>query len=216
MKQMMYNDFGDSMEIRYLILDDSITFEDVSPYISQLPSIRQEKIARYRFDCDKLTSAVAGFLIRHMIGERSLVYGEHHKPYVKDSNDLFFSVSHSDRCVAIAVDEKEIGVDVEKIRTKDIEKLSQRFFSKGEQAYIDSSEDMPSCFTEIWTRKEAYLKCKGVGITEDLSSFDTTSSELCRFIRSVSLDGYWLSVCSENQLDLSNIILSEIGFHEIL
>ena len=213
---MLYNDFGDMMIIRYIILNDSIVWEDISAYLPLLPAERCGKIARYRFEKDKLTSAVAGLMIRHMTGERELVYGEYKKPYVKDCDDLFFSVSHSGRCVAIAVDETEVGLDVEQIRTKDIEKFSRRFFSSGEQAYMDSSMDKPSAFTEIWTRKEAYLKCKGTGIAEDLTAFDTVSDELSECLHTVSLGDYILSVCSKKPLYLSDIQISKLELKEVL
>lgn len=204
------------MIVKYIILYNNITFEDVKPYLPLLPKERQEKVARYRFEKDKLTSTVAGLLIRHMIGERELVYGEYHKPYIKDCDDHFFSLSHSERCVAIAIDDTEIGVDVEKIRTKDIEKLAERFFSFGEIAYIAQSSDKPIAFTEVWTRKEAYLKCKGTGIAEDLSAFDTTSPQMSGYIHTVPLDDYILSVCSKEKLDTANIYISSIELKEIL
>ena len=204
------------MNIKYIILDNSITFEDVTPHISVLPKERQEKITRYRFEKDKLTSAVAGLLIRHKIGERELVYGEHNKPYINGCDDLFFSVSHSDRCVAIAVDEREVGVDVEKIRTKDIDKLAERFFSQGEREYIAASSDRSIAFTEVWTRKEAYLKCKGTGIAEDLSAFDTISPEMSEYIHTVPLKDYILSVCSKEVLDTSEIYISSIELSDDL
>lgn len=199
-----------------MLLDDNITFDDVKPYLPLLPYERQEKVARYRFDDDKLTSAVAGLLIRHMIGQRELVYGEYNKPYVKGRSDLWFSVSHSDRCVAIAVDRREVGLDVEILRTKDIEKLCDRFFSAGEREYVLNSKDKPSAFTEIWTRKEAYLKRTGAGITEDITAFDTTSKELAGYIRTIPLDGYFLSVCSADPVDITNIHISNLELKDIL
>ena len=203
------------MEIKYVFLDDDITMEDIKPYLSLLPEQRQQKIARYRFDLDKLTSAVAGLLIRKMIGDRELEFNSYHKPYIKDCDDLYFSVSHSGRCVAIAVDTVEVGIDVEMIRKKDIDKLSERFFSEGEQAYFSKKENKPSAFTEIWTRKEAYLKCKGTGISEDLSAFDTTSDDLKTYLYSANIGEYFLSVCSKTELkDLTNI--SELELNDIL
>ncbi|MBQ3417772.1 MAG: 4'-phosphopantetheinyl transferase superfamily protein [Ruminococcus sp.] len=198
------------MIIKYIMIDENTSFEDIKPYLPLLPKERREKIARYRFDKDKLTSAVAGLLIRHMIGDRELIYGEHNKPYIKNCDDLFFSVSHSDRCVAIAVDDTEVGVDVEKIRTKDIDKLAERFFSQGEIAYIAQSSDKPVAFTEVWTRKEAYLKCKGTGITEDLSAFDTTSDDLNPYLYSAKLEGYYLSVCSKEEFDINKVYFTKL------
>ena len=203
------------MNIIYIFLND-VSFDDIKMYLPLLPTELREKIARYRFEKDKLTSAIAGLLIRHTIGDRELTYGEYNKPYVKDCGDLFFSVSHCESCVAIAVDETEVGLDAEQIRTKDIDKLARRFFSSGEQAYIESSADKPFAFTEIWTRKEAYLKCRGTGISVDLSAFDTASDELSKFLHTVSLGGYILSVCSATPLHISDIQISNLELKDIL
>ena len=80
------------MKIEYIVLDEALTFDRVSEYTQLLPPERQEKIARYRFDKDKLLSLAAGLLIRRAIGEKPITLGEHGKPY---ADGCFFSVSHS-------------------------------------------------------------------------------------------------------------------------
>ena len=187
------------MNIKVIFVDDKTSFDRLRGFLPLLPKERREKVARYRFEEDKILSLIAGLMIYRETGGRELCFNEHEKPYIKECDDFFFSLSHSDRCVAIAADEKEIGVDVERIREKDHDKLARRFFSLGEQKYIDSSEDKPLAFTEIWTRKEAYLKRKGTGITEDLTAFDTTEEYFDRHIRTTVLDGYVLSVCTTDE-----------------
>ena len=201
------------MKIRYLLLD-TIEYRDAAQYASLLPAQRQAKISRYRNDSDKLLSLAAGLLIRAEAGDGALVLNEHGKPQFADGK-ICFSVSHSGRCAAIAVDDAEIGLDVEKLPERDFMKIARRFFHPNELAYVERAEDQPRAFTRIWTRKEAYLKQLGVGIATDLSAFDTSSDELSERIASVDLDGYVLSVCtacpiSETALDISKLELSSL------
>ena len=88
------------MEVKYIILEKNITYNDLRRYESLLLDHRRKKIARYRFDADKLRSLIAGLLIRQATGGGELVFGEHEKPYLADGS-LYFSVSHSGEIVAI-------------------------------------------------------------------------------------------------------------------
>ena len=185
---------------------DTIEYRDMARYAALLPAYRQEKIARLRFDSDKLLSLAAGLLIRYAVGDRPITLNEHGKPYI--SGGVYFSVSHSGSCAAIAVDSAEVGLDVEKLPQKDYGKIAQRFYHPNELKYVQSAEDQPRAFTRIWTRKEAYLKQLGTGIEADLSAFDTVSGELAEHIHSVDLDGYVLSVCAADMIPEETIHIS--------
>lgn len=201
------------MRIIYTCLD-TIEYRDVAPYAALLPEYRREKIARLRFDSDKLLSLAAGLLIRYAAGEGEIAVGEHGKPYFK-SGGLHFSVSHSGRCAAIAVDEDEIGLDVEKLPDRDYLKLARRFYHPNERACVENAADPARAFTRVWTRKEAYLKQRGTGVAADLAAFDTTSGELSERIRSFDLNGYVLSVCMDRIIPLENINISELELKEL-
>ena len=202
------------MKIKYIILDKNITYNDLRQYEDLLPDYRREKIARYRFDSDKLRSLIAGLLIRQVTGDSEIIFGEHEKPYLADGS-LYFSVSHSGDIVAIATDDCELGVDVEALPKPDRLKIADRFFHPNERGYVHGSDDELRAFCRIWTRKEAYLKCTGEGISSDLTAFDTVSEPLSSRIVTHDLDGYCLSVCSmlpinEEDIYISNIELSEM------
>ena len=203
------------MEIKYLVLDDTITYEDMRQYERLLPEYRRGKIARYRFESDKIRSIVAGLLIRCAVGDKSLRFGKHEKPYVAD-NSLFFSVSHSGDIVAIAIDSVEVGMDVEKLPEPDRLKIADRFYHVNERAYVNDADDECRAFCRIWTRKEAYLKCTGEGISTDLTAFDTTSLPLSGRIITHDLEGYCLSACSEKPLNRDDVDISILELKELL
>lgn len=194
---------------------DGVEYEKVKRYTLFLPPERQEKIDRLRFEKDKLLSLVAGLMIRDQMGDLPLNINEHGKPYAMGS-DRFFSVSHSGECVAIGVDDREIGVDVEKLSQKDFMRIAQRFYHLNELEYVQNASDRERAFTRIWTRKEAYLKQIGIGIATDLKAFDTTSGELGQRIASFDIDGYVISVCAENTIDENGIDFSNIELNDLL
>ena len=196
------------MNIIYTFLD-TIEYSDVVQYEALLPLSRREKIARLRFDRDKLLSLAAGLLIRHAAGDRPIELNEHGKPYVRDGG-LFFSVSHSGNCAAIAVDGAEVGLDVEKLPTQDYMKVARRFYHPNELKFVEEADDPARAFTRVWTRKEAYLKRIGTGIASDLKAFDTTSGDLSDRIHSFDLDGYIMSVCSEEIIPNETIHISNV------
>ncbi len=200
------------MDIRYIRLN-GVTFEELRQYLPLLPPERQEKIARYRFEKDKLLSLVAGLLLRHEIGEKPVFFGDRGKPY---ANGVFFSLSHSGEIAAIATDSAEIGLDVEQLPDDSRLKIADRFYHVNERLAVENANHPVNAFARIWTRKEAYLKMTGEGISTDLTAFDTTAPPLSEQLYTVDLEGYCLSVCCEKPIDAERIYISEIELKELL
>lgn len=96
---------------------------------------------------------------------------------------LHFNLSHSGDLALIAVSQfGGVGVDVERWRTN-VEHLeiAERFFSPFERDALralsgngDDPEPMLRGFFSTWSRKEAYLKATGHGISRGLHHFDVT------------------------------------------
>ena len=89
---------------------------------------------------------------------------------------LQFNISHSGEWILIALSiERGVGVDVERMRedmaTKEI---AARFFSPNECRELAALPDDMECaaFFACWTRKEAYLKARGDGLSLALDQFD--------------------------------------------
>jgi 4'-phosphopantetheinyl transferase len=83
-------------------------------------------------------------------------------------SDLSFNLSHAHGLALIAIAQgREVGIDLERIRPDvEVEKLSTRYFSPGEQTTIMQSaqEERPARFFRYWVAKEAVLKAQGVGL----------------------------------------------------
>jgi 4'-phosphopantetheinyl transferase len=84
---------------------------------------------------------------------------------------LRFNLSHADDMAVYAVArEREVGVDVERLRP-DIDYAALAAYSLATDeadAVLSLPPDrQPAAFLAIWTRKEAYLKGRGVGLTAE-------------------------------------------------
>ena len=92
---------------------------------------------------------------------------------------LHFNLSHSRDRVLVAIATTPVGVDLETPRRLgDFEGLARRFFSQGEVralARIPASQRLDAFFT-CWTRKEAYLKLIGRGISAGLKTVEVVFS----------------------------------------
>jgi 4'-phosphopantetheinyl transferase len=103
------------------------------------------------------------------------------KPCVAEGDlalDLRFNLSHSHGVAVFAfAAQKEVGVDVEKIREEFASReISRRYFSPEEIGKLDALE--PQIYTQFffqcWTRKEAYIKARGQGLQIPLDSFSVS------------------------------------------
>jgi 4'-phosphopantetheinyl transferase len=103
--------------------------------------------------------------------------GPHGKPFL-DPPALRFNLSHSGDVVVVAVaDDREVGVDVERIKPAiDHAALARRFFSplENEQLATLAPSLQHAAFFAAWTRKEALVKAWGVGLSLPLNRFDVS------------------------------------------
>ena len=117
-------------------------------------------------------SAAAVRLAKEFIGDENAEFiferDGRGKPYFKNTDGLFFSISHSFPHYAVAVSDNPVGIDIEKIRDVNLN-ISKRMFTENERKYVGQNIGR---FFEIWTKKEAYSKFTGKGLGEKFSSFD--------------------------------------------
>ena len=88
---------------------------------------------------------------------------------------LRFNVSSSDDTALLAVSlDREVGVDIEKIRPRrDCLGIAERFFSPRETSALRrlGDQEQTSAFYRCWVQKEAYVKATGQGMFLPLDSF---------------------------------------------
>ncbi|MGH7617367.1 MAG: 4'-phosphopantetheinyl transferase family protein, partial [Gemmatimonadaceae bacterium] len=112
----------------------------------------------------------------------AFITGPHGKPALasREGRALEFNLSHSGDLALIAVARAgPVGIDVE-CRNRDVEhlRLAEHFFSPAERtalrALARELDSLTEGFFNAWTRKEAYLKATGYGITRGLHHFDVS------------------------------------------
>ncbi len=90
---------------------------------------------------------------------------------------LRFNVTHSDELALIAVNlDRELGVDLERLRTiSEAARIVESYFTAPERAQFAALEESvrASAFLRGWTRKEAILKARGVGLAGLAASYET-------------------------------------------
>ena len=102
----------------------------------------------------------------------------HGKPFLADSppkDALQFNASGSQELAVCAVTlGREVGIDIEACRPIEDEAFVEQCLAPAErQAYATlSPEEKSAAFYRLWTRKEAYLKAHGTGLSRPLSSFE--------------------------------------------
>jgi 4'-phosphopantetheinyl transferase len=143
---------------------------------------------RFRFDRHRRRFTVGRGVLRTLLGRYlglppravGFRYGPNDKPYLDapPAGGLEFNLSNSEELAVVAVTAgEEVGADVERLRPMaDALAIAERFFSAAERrvlAAVPEAEREPAFF-RAWTRKEAYLKAVGTGITVPLDRFDVS------------------------------------------
>lgn len=152
-------------------------FDDEALYDSAYAFVTPERLGkadRMHRESDRKLSILSELLLSCALQSSgmnvhpSFTYGENGKPYLK-GGEFNFNISHSATRAICAVTENvyEIGCDIEAY-TKCDTRVAERVFEKKEQERLASfsGEDADVLFTRLWTHKESYLKCRGVGITQ--------------------------------------------------
>ena len=144
---------------------------------------------RYRFalDCDRFIARrglLRAILARYLHGgpdRLRFCYGAHGKPALVDSRGkppLRFNVSHSGGLALYAVAcDREVGIDLERVRPDVYDgEIAERFFSSREVASLRAlpATAQVEAFFRCWTRKEAYVKARGEGLSIPLDQFDVS------------------------------------------
>ena len=107
----------------------------------------------------------------HMLPERiAFTYSACGKPSVAG---IEFNVAHSGEVILIATHQYRIGIDVEHMaRTVDVVGMSGTCLTARERALIVDSPSTQEAFFRLWTRKEAWLKAVGAGLSFPLRRVD--------------------------------------------
>jgi len=168
-------------------------FDQETSHFNELAQTLSEderlKAKRFYFQKDRRRFVITHGILRKMLGQYLNIepnrlkfsYGSHGKPTlngIPDGHLLCFNMSHSHDLALFAFTwGRRIGVDVEYVRSMpDIEEIAERFFSPRENAVFRTvpAGKKLEAFFNCWTRKEAFLKASGDGLSRSLDSFEVS------------------------------------------
>ena len=169
------------MENRLYLLDtDELDDKDLFAFwYNRMPAYRRKKTDAYRLERDKKLSLAAGILILSGAAENGadscdIYFGDNGKPYFSGRDDLFFNVSHSGKYCVCAFSDREVGVDIELIRS--FEDSLARFVFSEDEIKLARSEMFSSAdegMTRLWTVKESAMKYLGTGLSLEPKKIST-------------------------------------------
>ena len=178
------------MLIYYYRNADRLDIETLDNLVAAMPQQQRDIVAHYKTHRQRCEQAIAYAMLCHALqhgqnqikGNQTTIkqfplcdlrlpyaeyplwaFGEHGKPYLTSHEGVFFNISHCKEAVALAVSDREVGVDVEG-RRRFSDNLLKRSFNDEEQHAVKHSQDPEMEFAKIWTRKEAWFKYTGTGI----------------------------------------------------
>ena len=112
---------------------------------------------------------------------------EHGKPYLADTPELAFNLSHSANTMVIAVGWNcQLGVDIESCKPRtSLAGLVDKCFAEEEIAYWNKLPEAQKIleFYRFWTRKEAFVKATGRGIGLGLNRCVINPENQAEFLR---------------------------------
>jgi 4'-phosphopantetheinyl transferase len=160
--------------------------EELAELVRVLSDDERKRAARFRFKRDRRRFLVGRGILRRILGgylrrppnELTILYGLRAKPFLAGT-PLHFNLSHSGPLAVVAVARSgAVGVDIEYVRpVPDCEIIMKSFFSQEEIQTIGALPpvDRLLAFFTCWTRKEAYRKARGDGMTTPLDCFSVTA-----------------------------------------
>jgi 4'-phosphopantetheinyl transferase len=177
----------DSRDVHLWIVRLEASEENFARALSYLSPDETARTARFHFDRHRRAFALGRAALRALLGsylgmdarKLDFAYGPQGKPALADSAcRLRFNVSNSGNLAAYTFTAGcEIGVDIEQHRElHDFENIARRFFAPEETADLLElpAAERTEAFFHCWSRKEAYIKAMGGGLSIPLDSFQVT------------------------------------------
>lgn len=133
-------------------------------------------------------------IIKNILGDIQIHKDITGKPYIPNASQ-YINWSHNEKYLVIALSESgQIGVDVEESTLQYNENLYGWVLSEGEKTELAKGR----LFAEIWTRKEAIVKCTGEGISEKMCEMNSYEIENLT-VTTIFWRSLCISVCSCNK-----------------
>lgn len=153
---------------------NDINKNDINNFYNKIHKLKKDKIDKYKNYDTKVRSIVGEILLKNLLSKSNISYNsldyyinENGKPYLKNYN-IFFNISHSFDYVITTISDKEIGIDIEKIRKTPLNIINQFATEKEKEYILSSNNNIEERIFKIYTLKEAYFKMLGTNLNHIL------------------------------------------------
>lgn len=194
------------------IIKNIINFSknDINNFYDEIPKLKKDKINKYKNDEAKTRSIVGEIMLKELLSKRNILYNsldyyinEYGKPYLKNNN-LYFNISHSFDYVITAISDKEIGIDIEKVRKTPLNIINHIATEKEKEYILSSENNIEERIFKIYTLKEAYFKMLGTNLNHILEvEFRIKNNKVYCSDKNVKagfiddIDGYIIAYCEK-------------------
>lgn len=176
-------------EVQVWRVDLEAIRSDESRWRKILSPDESARASRFHFAADRQRFITSRALLRMILAGYlatdpkylNFAYSQKEKPSLDPehaSSGVRFNLSHSGGIALFAfARNRDVGVDVEKVRSDfEAEAIANRFFSAHERERLAAlpEEKKFESFFRCWTRKEAYIKATGDGLSLPLHQFDVS------------------------------------------
>lgn len=172
-------------EIHIFTINTNKFEQEIDNFEKLLSGDELSKACRFRVARDRIGYITCRGSLRNILSEYTGVnpselvfsYTSFGKPFVKDS-EIKFNLSHSGDYAVLAFSWiNELGIDIERLRDMpDALNIASRYFSEKEiQGFSElNHECINTEFFKCWTKKEAFIKAKGEGLSYPLKNFSVS------------------------------------------
>ena len=144
--------------VKLYTIDINTAFHHKKTLLEKVNESQKEKAMKYKNELDQVRSLASSYLV-NKLSKEPLLFNDMGKPFFEKGPS--FNVSHSGQYIVMAVSNKDIGVDIEENKEKDMSSLI-RIFNEAEAKMIKEHAD----FYYLWCAKESLIKCIGSSINK--------------------------------------------------
>ncbi|MBL0387348.1 4'-phosphopantetheinyl transferase superfamily protein [Tumebacillus sp. ITR2] len=176
-------------KVYWLQVPATLTVRDLADSLHILTEEERSVYNRFKVDHKKIEFLLGRALLKTQIGVRlglppahvQFVKNDYGKLFLASGNpsSFHFNLTHSERVIACAFAPVPVGVDVEYTANDHLNVMTS-VFTPVEQAYVQNSapDVRLQAFYRIWTRKEAYVKAVGMGLSISPETFSVPIEDM--------------------------------------
>ncbi|PIF04385.1 MAG: hypothetical protein CSA86_02065 [Arcobacter sp.] len=184
------------LNVYFLKLDFNISDRDLLILEKTISPQRLKYAKQYHKKQDFIRSLLSSVLFYYALNKNGIDKKDiiiekslRGKPFLKNSKNIDFNITHSGHWVACAIDVNDVGIDIEYMKDINLTDFEEILTTK-EISYINNKQEN---FYQIWTLKESYIKALGTGIYHSLSSFsiEPYSNHYAKVFQDGSCEKQW-------------------------